>query len=345
MSKHDFEKRKQDHIRLALDEKSQWGQLPLLGKVQLIPDSMPEIDFSQVSISVQNMQLHWGSPIFISSMTAGHLESARINQILSEACSEKSWLMAVGSQRRELIDISAAKEWSFIRKNCPNVKWAANLGLTQLIQTPIDIINRLIDNLQAVAFFIHLNPLQECLQPEGTPFFKNGLKTIEKLVQQIRIPIIIKEVGCGISQRPAERLREVGVHAIDVSGTGGTHWGRIETYRSEPEDLLFKTGLTFKDWGIDTVETLLDLDQLNLPFELWASGGVRTGLDVAKLLAMNAKMVGVAQPFMKAALNGTEEVLKLMNQFELELKISMFCAGIEKVEDFKHRKVWQWIRR
>jgi isopentenyl-diphosphate delta-isomerase len=345
MSKHDFEKRKQDHIRLALDEKSQWERGSLLNSVQLIPDSLPEIDFKDVDISVQNMQIQWGSPIFISSMTAGHADSTRINQILSEACSAKSWLMGVGSQRRELHDIAAANEWSTIRKSCPQVKWAANLGLSQLIQTPLDMVKKLIDNLEAVAFFIHLNPLQECLQPEGTPFFKNGLKTIEKIVQQIRIPIIVKEVGSGISPHTAQRLREMGVHAIDVSGAGGTHWGRIETYRSEPEDMLHNVGLTFKDWGLDTVETLLTLDQLNLPFELWASGGVRSGLDAAKLLAMNAQMVGVAQPFMKAALKGPEEVVKLMDQFELELKIAMFCTGVAKVGDFKHRKVWQWIKK
>jgi isopentenyl-diphosphate delta-isomerase len=253
--------------------------------------------------------------------------------------------MGVGSQRKELQDLTAANEWASIRKTCPRVKWAANLGLSQLIQTPLDSVKRLIDNLEAVAFFIHLNPLQECLQPEGTPFFKGGLKTIENLAQQIKIPIIVKEVGCGISVHTAQRLREIGVHAIDVSGAGGTHWGRIETYRSEPEDVRHKVGLTFKDWGLDTVETLLALDQMNLPFELWASGGVRSGLDVAKLLAMNAKMVGVAQPFMKAALNSTEDVIKLMNQFELELKIAMYCTGVEKIDDFKQRKVWQWIKK
>lgn len=345
MSKHDFEKRKQDHIRLALDEKSQWEQSPLLNSVQLIPDSLPEIDLNNVDISIENMQIKWACPIFISSMTAGHADSTRINQILSEASSEKSWLMGVGSQRKELEDVLAASEWVTIRKSCPNVQWAANLGLSQLIQTPIDKVKKLIDNLEAVAFFVHLNPLQECLQPEGTPFFKNGLKTIEILAQQIKIPIIVKEVGCGISPHTAQRLREMGIHAIDVSGVGGTHWGRIETYRSEPEELLHRVGLTFKDWGLDTVETLLSLDQMDLPFELWASGGVRSGLDVAKLLAMNAQMIGVAQPFMKAAVKGYEEVIKLMNQFELELKISMFCTGIEKVEDFKNRKVWQWIKK
>jgi isopentenyl-diphosphate delta-isomerase len=345
MSKHNFEKRKQDHIRLALDEKSQWEHGSLLNKIQLIPDSLPEIDLSDVNITSLNMQIQWGSPIFVSSMTAGHADSTRINHILSEACSAKSWLMGVGSQRKELQDISAAKEWATIRQSCPNIKWAANLGLSQLIQTSLDTVKKLIDNLEAVAFFIHLNPLQECLQPEGTPFFKNGLKTIEKLAQQIKLPIIVKEVGCGISVHTAQRLREIGVHAIDVSGAGGTHWGRIETFRSEPEALLHKVGLNFKDWGLDTVETLLALDEMDLPFELWASGGVRSGLDVAKLLAMNAQMVGVAQPFMKAALNGPEEVIKLMNQYELELKIAMFCSGVAKVEDFKHRKVWQWIKR
>lgn len=345
MSKNQFEKRKQDHIRLALDAKSQWEHGPLLNRVQLIPDSLPEIDFKDVQISTPNLNQHWASPIFIASMTAGHSDSTRINQILSEAAGAKSWLMGVGSQRKELQDLNAANEWKQIRKSCPKVKWAANLGLSQLIQTPVATVQALIDNLEAVAFFIHLNPLQECLQPEGTPHFKNGLKIIEVLSQKIKIPIIIKEVGCGISQHTAQRLREIGIYAIDVSGVGGTHWGRIETYRSEPEDLLYKVGTNFRDWGLDTVETLLALDDMRLPFELWASGGVRSGVDVAKLLAMNAKMVGVAQPFMKAALAGENEVIELMEQYELELKIAMFCAGVAKIEDFKHRKVWQWNKR
>ncbi len=337
-----FEKRKKDHIEYSLDPNSQWEYISGLANIQLLHDALPELDFSEIEIGETSLGYNWNCPIFVSSMTAGNKEGERINEVITDACSSKNWLMGVGSQRKELFDSEAAQEWKKLKISYPKIKWAANLGITQLIQIDIMQVEKLLDNLEAVALFIHLNPLQESLQLEGTPHFRGGVEKIITLTERLKIPIIVKEVGCGISEVTAMKLRTAKLTAIDVSGLGGTHWGRIENLRTPTTHELYSVGQNFKDWGIDTVESLLCLSQLNLPFELWASGGVRSGVDVAKLIALGAKMVGVAQPFLKASLKGVDSVIELMNQFESELKIAMFCTGIKNTNDLRARKVWKW---
>lgn len=275
-------------------------------------------------------------------MTGGFDKSESINMSLAEAASEKSWLLAVGSQRKELSDTQASLEWKNIRKKYPKVKLLANLGLTQALTTPVEKIENLVESTEAIGLIIHLNPLQEAIQKEGTPNFKGGLEVLSSLSQKLKVPLIVKEVGCGFSASTLVRLNEVGVKVVDVSGLGGTHWGRVETLRFEKGDSGQAIGQSFNHWGISTVESLLAAREIKTNYEVWASGGVRSGVDVAKALALGASMVGVAQPFMDAALKGVPALMQLMAQMEQELKISMFCLGIDRLEGFQKRKVWQW---
>ena len=346
-----FEKRKGDHIRIALDSRSQTTGQSGLDQVTLIHNAIPEMDLKEVTTVTSFFasadrnpvsRIELSSPLFISSMTAGHEHGYEINKKLAGLSERHQVLMGVGSQRRELFDSKASEEWRMIRTAHPKALLLGNIGLSQLIVTPIEQIQKLIDNLQAVGLFIHLNPLQEALQPEGTPHFAGGLKAIEKILTQISVPVIVKETGSGMSTATVRQLCDVGVKIVDVSGKGGTHWGRIEGYRSTEQSLLYKMAETFADWGHSTVESVLNAKEAHAICQVWGSGGVRSGLDAAKLLALGADMVGIAQPLLRAALLSEDELETAWTQWNQELKIAMFCTGVKNLSEFKSKKVWKW---
>jgi isopentenyl-diphosphate delta-isomerase len=339
----DFERRKQDHIRLAMDPRTQAVGAAGFDFVRLTHEALPDLDFSEVTLQTKILDQDVSSPIYISSMTAGHANGELINTRLARLSHQKNILMGVGSQRKELSDPEASKEWKKIRSLSPKAKLIGNLGIAQVIQSTPDQVRRLVESLEAIGLFIHLNPLQECLQPEGTPNFKGGLKAIENLVRELSIPVIIKEVGCGFSTATMKRLQETGISALDISGLGGTHWGRLEGLRSEENSSYYKAAKVFQDWGIPTLESLHLALENSVKTQIWASGGVRSGLDAAKLLAMGAKAVGVAKPFLEGALQSDENLAAVLEQFEFELKIALFCTGSQNLQDFQQKKVWTWI--
>lgn len=327
----DFEQRKRDHIQLALDPIHQTSQCNFFDDYELSHEAIPDMNFSTIDITVDSFVSSWNKPFFISSMTAGHEHALKINAHLLAACHERGWAMGVGSQRRELIDVNAADEWLFLRRDFPQVCMMANLGLAQVIATPIDTLRRLIDNLRAQVFIIHCNPLQEVIQPEGTPFFQGAWDTLANLVRQLEIPVVVKETGCGFSIKTIQRLNQLGVYAIDVSGMGGTHWGRIEGSRATHDFTLSRAAQTFANWGIPTASILAETKGLLLQSQLWGSGGIRNGLDAAKAIVMGATRIGLAKPVLAAALENPEAVIKVMDVFEYELKVAMFCTGSQNI--------------
>lgn len=337
-----FESRKADHIRLSLTEKNQAAGESGLDQVQLIHEALPDLDFNQGSLLTTSLGKKLATPFLISSMTAGHTESLDLNRLLAQAAAAQGWRMGVGSQRRELNDKAAAQEWKQIRKSAPKVMLLGNLGLAQLIQNKTSEIERLVEALEADAMIIHLNALQECLQPEGTPNFRGGVKALERLCKQLSVPVVVKETGCGFSRATLKRLRGLGIAAVDVSGLGGTHWGRIEGDRNLSKDIRKEASHTLKDWGISTVAAVNDAISLKTDYEVWASGGVRSGLDAAKLLAMGSTTVGFAMPILEAALKGQEALLHKMALTEYELKTVLFCTGAKTVSEMQKKKVWQW---
>jgi isopentenyl-diphosphate delta-isomerase len=332
-----FEKRKQDHIELALMQANQANELNMFDSVSLLHEALPDIDFNEISIAGVRFGQIVTKPFMVGSMTAGHRDAVNINQHLISACAESGWAMGVGSQRRELTDEKAAFEWQPLRKSYPDVCLFSNLGIAQLITTPLSQIQRLTEVLQADALIIHCNPLQECIQPEGTPSFKGSWRAIADLVKALPLPVVVKETGCGFSRPTLTRLNDMGVAAVDVSGLGGTHWGRIEGHRAIDEPMRHKASTTFRNWGIDTVQSVKDASALNPNFEIWGSGGVRHGLDAAKLFALGASTVGFAKPLLNAALHSTEEVLAIMASIEYELKVAMFCTGSTVLSDLKEK--------
>jgi len=341
-STHGFEKRKKEQIELALHPENQAVETSGLGSIQLIHEALPEVNFKDIEINVPFFEVPGketkkSRPFFVSSMTAGHEDSLGLNLRLAKACEERNWILGVGSQRRQLTDASASDEWRRIRSETPNLRMMGNLGLAQVIKTNSRDVIRLIESLGAEAMIIHLNPLQECLQPEGTPQFSGGLEAIKRLVEEINVPVVVKETGCGFSAKTLQRLTEIGVAVVDLSGLGGTHWGRIEGKRSKKGTLLQKASETFADWGITTADSLIQALEINPGYSIWASGGVRTGLDGAKYLAMGASAVGFAHPALQAALKSGDHVRQWMEQMEFELKVALFCTGCRNIKELQDK--------
>lgn len=339
-----FEQRKADHLRLALDPKNQTANV--LDSIHLAHEALPELNLSEISLNTKFWNFAASSPLFISSMTAGHQQGQALNQCLAKVASHKKWPMGIGSQRRELTDQTAAQEARALRKSNPTACFFSNLGAAQIIEAKKSDISRVIESLEAQALIIHLNPLQEALQPEGTTNFKGATAKITELIETLKIPVIVKETGCGISPQTAKRLCEIGVAAIDVAGAGGTHWGRIEGARAQEQGAGFEAQASqiFSNWGINTLDSLVACSHVlsHTKAELWASGGMRHGLDAARVLALGADKVGFAQMALRAALEGEETLAKWMEFTERELKLALFVTGSATPSEIRG-KIWQKI--
>lgn len=339
-----FESRKADHLRLALDPRMEAVGEHGLDRIHLEHEALPELDFSELSLTTKFWKYEAAAPFFFSSMTAGHHQGEALNLVLARAASARRWPMGLGSQRRELSDPHARDEWKRLRKAAGNAFLMGNLGLAQLIQTPLEKVLPLVDALEAGALFIHANAMQECLQPEGTPQFRGGLQALEKLCRKSPVPVILKETGCGFSAGTMKRLRQTGLAALDVSGYGGTHWGRIEGGRAPAKSAQQEAAETFKSWGESTTDSLLAAAALKIPrLEIWASGGIRSGLDAAKCLALGARKVGFAKPALAHAVEGEKSLDAWMARMEFELKVALFCSGVDSPDSLRKGKRWRKI--
>ena len=341
-----FTKRKAQHIEVSLRPENEALGHAGFDKIKLRHNALPEINFNEVSIATTALNTQLTSPYLISSMTAGHRHGEKINFDLASACQESGWLMGVGSQRRQLFDQDAKNEWIKIKKVLPNVTLLGNIGISQLITSSVSDIQRVLEPIDAKGIFVHANPLQEVLQPEGTPNFKNGLQALENLCYKLDIPVILKETGCGFSQSTLKTLNNIGLYSVDISGYGGTHWGRIEGARAEKNSLHKQAAKVFSGWGISTIDSMLNASSQKLDYNIWGSGGVRSGLDAAKLIALGAQIIGFAKPILQATLNGgIPSILNYMQQVEYELKVAMFCCGFDNIKSFQENIPWDLNRQ
>ena len=312
-----------------------------LHRIHLIHEALPELNFDQISLNQEVLGCTMKTPFFVSSMTGGWKGSELLNLKLAQACERHSWIMGMGSQRKQLQDSFLAKEWQDIRKACPQLVLLGNLGLSQVIDTKIEKIYKLIEDSQSQGMIIHLNALQEAIQKEGTPYFEKGLKAIEHLIKNLPVPVIVKETGCGFSKKTLDKLTGIGLAALDLSGLGGTHWGRIEGARFSKNDSHYGIGETFSSWGISLCDSLLYAREKKRDYKIWASGGLRTGLEAAKALALGAESVGIGRPLLQALHQGEQYLENIMNRIEYELKVSLFCTGSRNLEDLKKEDKWQ----
>lgn len=330
-----FEQRKQDHITLAMSPSNQATEGSILDQMTFWHEALPNLNFADLDISSTRFGKPVSNPFIISSMTAGHQGAIAINTNLLAAANARDWAMGVGSQRRELDDPNESLIWSSLRQRFPNVRLFSNLGIAQLITSPLEDIQRITDAITAQALIIHCNPLQEALQPEGTPEFKGCWKALEQAVKKFELPIIIKETGCGFAPATLKRLHEIGVAAVDVSGLGGTHWGRIEGHRAPADSHARRAAQVFGNWGMGTVQSIQFAHALSPSYEIWGSGGVRHGLDAAKLIALGATTVGFAKNMLGAALQSSDAVITEMAAIEYELKLALFCTGSHALNELQ----------
>lgn len=339
----EFESRKEDHIRLSLESRHQSDFTTGLEKIILIHEALTELNFSDVETSLEVLNHKFSAPFFVSSMTAGNSQGREINKVLARACAEENILMALGSQKRELTDQDAAKEWATIRREISGLHLISNIGLAEVIKYPASQVLQIVENASAMALFVHLNPLQEVIQPEGNPDFRGGLKALSELVRQSPVPVLVKEVGCGLGPKTLDLLSQTGIYGVDVAGLGGTHWGRIEGARHAERSEGQRVANSFANWGLSTLSSLNFAKNHYAKMQVWASGGVRNGLEVAKLRAVGAETVGAAQPFLKAAV---EEVAgnsgRVVSEFRVwkkELQTALFCTGSKSLKELDEKKV------
>lgn len=332
--------RKADHIRINLEEDVTFPTLTTgLERYRFTHRALPEIDFEEVDPSVSIFGRRLGAPILVSSMTGGTEQAQSINRNLAVAAQERRLAMGVGSQRAGLEREESAATFR-VRDYAPDILLLANLGAVQLnAGYGADECRRAVEMIEADALILHLNPLQEVLQPEGDIHWRGLLDKIHQVCQTIGVPVIAKEVGWGISEGTARQLIDAGVAAIDVAGAGGTSWSQVEMYRA-PTERLRRLAASFADWGIPTAESLITARTVRdglgrRDVVLFASGGIRSGQDIAKCAALGAELVGLASPFLKKAVQGVEAVVDEMEMLETELRIAMFCSGVTQIDGLR----------
>lgn len=326
MKSNDERDRKAEHIRLSLDDRMQLHG-HFFDAYHFEHEALPELDLQEVGVSTRFLNKAIEAPLLISCMTGGTEDAVRINRHLAEAAEETGIALGIGSQRKALEDPSLVESFK-VRQWAPTVPLLGNLGAVQLnYGYGLEECQAAVEMIEADALVLHLNPLQEAIQPEGQCNFTDLISKIGQIVDGLEVPVIAKEVGSGISRGLATRLRDVGVRIVDTAGVGGTSWARIEGARAKDAEI----GELFAGWGIPTPTCIAELESIP-DLQIIGSGGVSNGLDVAKAIALGADLAGMAQPFLVAADQSTEAVVEKVRRTTRELKISMFCAGAKDLE-------------
>ncbi|WP_178863792.1 type 2 isopentenyl-diphosphate Delta-isomerase [Thiomicrorhabdus cannonii] len=320
--------RKQDHIEAVLNDpdverQSDFDQLRLLHR------ALPELDFAALDTRTTFLGKPIAFPFMVASMTGGAADNlAGINRNLALAAEACGVPLAVGSQRAMMLDEAAQQSFQ-LRQYAPNVPLIANLGAVQLnYGFGVDEARRAVETLQADALYLHLNPLQELIQPEGDTHFGGLADKIVKLVAQLDVPVILKEVGSGLSPADIELGLQAGVTWFDVAGRGGTSWSRIEAHRADNS-----LGFTFQDWGLTTLESLRLARPYQGQAQFIASGGIRNGIDMVKAVIMGGRLCGVAAPLLAPAMTSETAVVEKIEQFRQEFATAQFLLGQAKADD------------
>jgi isopentenyl-diphosphate Delta-isomerase len=331
----EIETRKADHLRVCLEEDVQFQQVTSgFECYRFTHDCLPEINRSDINLQTTFLGKNLGAPLLISSMTGGTELAQLVNTRLATVAQRYRLAMGVGSQRIVIEQPHLASTFA-VRSLAPDILLLANLGAVQLnYGCGVDDCLHLVKSLEADALILHLNPLQECVQSRGDTNFRGLLSKITQLCQQLPIPVVVKEVGNGISAPMAQKLIDAGVRAIDVAGAGGTSWAKVESQRAK-DNKQRRLGQTFADWGLPTAECLNSIRAIAPTIPLIASGGLLNGLDVAKAIALGADLAGLARPFLEAAVKSEAAVNELVEVLIAELETALFCTGNATLAELK----------
>jgi isopentenyl-diphosphate delta-isomerase len=340
--------RKRAHLDLCEQADVEYaGKSTLFEEVELVHDALPELAVDEIDVSTTLLGKRLRAPLLITGMTGGTSEAADINQVLAQVAEEHGIAFGLGSQRA--MQRSPELAYTFlVRTHAPTTLVLANLGVVQATVTPTTEVARLVEAVGADALCLHLNPGQEMIQPGGDRDFRGGLATFARLVRELAVPVVAKETGCGISREVAMRLRDAGVRTIDVSGAGGTSWVKVETLRADDAGRML--GEEFADWGIPTAAALAGVRGLDL--EVLASGGIRSGLEVAKAIALGARAAGVALPVFRAyRAGGKPAAAAFLERLIAGLRTAMVLTGSRDLEALSRaplvlgRRLRDWLVR
>ena len=337
--------RKAEHIEITLNEKVTGNHITTgLERVSFTHNALPEIDFNEISVESKFVGKARPTPFMISSMTGGAAFAETINRNLALAAEEKGWVLALGSMRA-LIESKEHRASFQVRQYAPSVPIIANLGAVQLnYGFGIDQCRQIIEMTEADTLVLHLNSLQEVIQPNGDLNFKDLLVKIEQLTELLEVPVGVKEVGWGIDGMTAKKLCDVGVSFIDVAGAGGTSWSQVEKYRST-DPVKQAAAETFSVWGIPTVDCIVSVREKIGEQSIVASGGMSTGLDAAKTIALGADIVGFGRSILKEATQSSEDVIRVMETKELELRLAMFGVGASTLDELQVSDRVHYVQR
>lgn len=323
--------RKSDHIRISLQEDVNSKHISTgFERYRFEHCALPEFDLEDIDVSITLLGKRLNAPLIISPMTGGTPEAKEINERLAEAAQAAGIGMGLGSQRAALEDPTLEYTYQ-VRHVAPDILLLANLGAVQLNlgYGPAECC-RAVEMVEADALVLHLNPLQEALQPHGDTHFSGLLSKIEAICRVLPVPVVVKEVGWGISEQVAQSLANAGVAAIDVAGAGGSSWSQVEMHRARSR-WEREVAAAFAGWGIPTVESLIMARRGAPGIPLIASGGIRDGIQMAKAIALGATACGIAAPFLHAATRSASAVMELITILVTQLRIAMFAAGASNI--------------
>ncbi|WP_226012690.1 type 2 isopentenyl-diphosphate Delta-isomerase [Halomicrobium salinisoli] len=330
--------RKDDHIRIVNEEDVEVSGTGF-ADVSLLHEALPEIDRDAVDASVDFLGAELDAPIVIESMTGGHPNTTELNRALAAAAQETGVAMGVGSQRAGLEDDDALESYAVVREAAPDAFLYGNIGAAQLAEYGVAGVERAVEMIDADAMAIHCNFLQEAVQPEGDVDARDCLEWIERVTEDLSVPVVVKETGNGFTRSTAERLADAGVDAVDVAGKGGTTWSGVEAHRARAidADREERLGELFREWGIPTAVSTAAANRVHDC--VVASGGIRSGLDIAKAIALGARAGGLAKPFLKPAGRGTDAVVRVVEDLIAELETAMFVTGSADVAALREADV------
>jgi isopentenyl-diphosphate delta-isomerase len=336
--------RKLDHLRICAEEQVECGDAGF-GDIRFVHNALPECDMGRIDLATRFLDHTFSSPLFISAMTGGHPGTKEVNARLARAAERYGIGMGVGSQRAALENPKLTDTFAIVRDEAPRAFLVANLGVVQLRDHGIEWAERAVEMIEADALAIHLNFLQEAIQPEGDHNAIGCYDALEALCRECKTPVIVKETGCGVSAATARRCWGAGVRAIDTGGWGGTSWAAVESIRADewnkvPDKKLTALGQEFSSWGIPSVVSLAEVLATGGP--VIASGGIRSGQDVAKGLALGADLCGMALPLLKPALESDGALDSTIDAIHHGLAVTMFLTGSAGIMDL--RKASLYIR-
>jgi isopentenyl-diphosphate delta-isomerase len=334
------ENRKADHISICLDKKAQARKTTTgFEDIQFVHRALPEVDKKKIDVSTVVFDHKFSAPLMVGAMTGGTIEATRINAVIAEAVEHLRLGMGVGSQRAAIENPELTETFAVVRKKAPSAFLIANIGGIQLVHgCGVKEVKQAVEMIDADAVAVHLNALHEAVQPEGQTAFEGVLDKICEIAGELDKPVIVKETGAGIAAEEAKKLEKAGIKAIDVGGAGGTSFAAVEYFRSKTGSVHHLLGDVFWDWGIPTAASLVETAQtVNIP--VIASGGVRSGMDIAKSLALNACLGSVSKPALEAAVKGAEATERMLSFLVEELRNVMFLVGAERVGDLSETPV------